>query len=694
MSEELNALLAKIENDIHKKGILQKKMFYNIPVVTSSSTQKEIEQKILNETTSSYVPFYTKSKIDQSTMNINTAAVTNGNVLSTSNEYETRKIIERELEPYVNSIKKELKVQLDSFQKDADVIKRSQSELSSLKEIAMSNKKNIIKLQSERDISINDIKSDVIKLNEEMKQKNDEIFDIQKGIQDLVMKNEEIKATIEVSKDNKDNNDEVDEKIKKSEEKMINAIKEIEKNCNKNLLQMGNFFKQSVDETKNVLLSMKNEISSIKEESNNLNVEIEKKIESISENIKSVKQSNETAINDINNKIKELTEEIKTKRNDKEISEIKEEIAKINQEIKEIKESKRNSIDVISSFPIANNDDINTINTKLDNLSIRVDQFDNKVSTQTNISSKLNDINKSYNSLKSKIETNTTTITELNSRLLTATENFNSFKSKLNSLDSYVSTLENKINVHNNEQTNPKEIDEIKLKIKEIVDKIEEVNKKYTEEMSNVNSVFIEFKEKQLQANAINEKTIVCLGEQMVTSLKTLKQLEGDKRETEENFEQIQNGFDQVQSIIIKVPKLEKDYKLMNEFLVELTKKYQDLQIKVDNGFENVTQWQSGLVENISKKMNEIIEDYEKKINQTSQRLQSNRTAASVSDSKGLATKDELTTIIKKVDDLERKIETSRNVPEQSSKPTNDKFEFKDNKDVFGPDQDWDFDIK
>ena len=349
---------------------------------------------------------------------------------------------------------------------------------------------------------------------------------------------------------------------------------------------------------------------------------------------------------------------------------------------------------MISSFPIANNDDINTINTKLDNLSIKVDQFDNKVSAQTNISSKLNDINQSYNSLKSKIETNTTTITELNSQLLTAKANFNLFKSKLDTLDSYVSTLENKINVNHNEQTNPKEIDEIKLKIKEIVDKIEEVNKKYTEEMSNVNSVFIEFKEKQLQANAINEKTIVCLGEQMVTSLKTLKQLEGDKKETEENFEQIQNGFDQVQSIIIKVPKLEKDYKLMNEFLVELTKKYQDLQIKVDNGFENVTQWQSGLVENISKKMNEIIEDYEKKINQTSQRLQSNRTAASVSDSKGLATKDELTTIIKKVDDLERKIETSRNVPEQSSKPTNDKFEFKDNKDVFGPDQDWDFDIK
>ena len=679
MSEELNALLSKIENDLHKKGILQKKMLYTIPVATSSSTQKEIEQKMLNET-SSYLPFSTKSKIDQSTININTA-VTNGNVLSTSNEYETRKLIERELEPYVNSIKKELKVQLDSFQKDADVINSTKSELSSLKEIVISNKKDIIKLQSARDTY--DIKSDVIKLSEEMKQKNEEIFDLRKGIQDLLMKNEEIKATIEVRKETKDNNDEVDEKIKQSEAKMINAIKEIEKNCNKNLLQMGNFFKQSVDETKNVLLSMKNEIENIKEKSKQSNIEKEKRIENIQNNIKSVKESNETAIKDINKKINELSEEIKSKSSDKEINDIKEEIAKINQEIKEIKESKRNSIDMIPSLPIANNDDINTINTKLDNLSIRIDQFDSKVSNQTLISSKLNDINQSYNSLKSQIDTNTTTITELNSQLLTAKDNYNLFKSKLDALTLNVSTLENQINVHQNEETSSKEIDEIKIKIKEIVDTIEEVNKKYNEEMSKVNSVFIEFKEKQLQANAINEKTIVCLGEQMVTSLKTLKQLEGDKKETEDNFEQIQNGFDQVHSVIIKVPKFEKEYKYMNKVIVELIKKYEELQIKVDKGFENVTQWESGLVENISKKMNEIIEDYERKINQTSQRLQSNRTAAS--DSKGLATKDELTTILKKVDDLEKKVESSRN-----EKQTN----FKDNKEVFVPDQDWDFDTK
>ena len=583
----------------------------------------------------------------------------------------------------MNSIKKDLKVQLDSFQRDAEAIKATQSELSSLKEIAMTNRKDILKLENSREINITDIKSDVIKLNEEMKQKNEEIFDIRKGIRDLLMKNEAMKTSIEL-KPNAFSDVEVDDKIKQSEERMITAMKEIEKNCNKNILQIGNFFKQSTDETKNVLLAMKNEISEIKEESKRQKNEIEKIIENMKDNIKTVKISNEASIEEINKKIEELKEEINSTRND---SEIKDEIAKINKEIKSLKETKTNSIDI--PLPIANNDDINT---KINNLSIRVDEFDNKINVQSNqtnmmLSSKLSDINQSYTTLKTQLTSNTASITELNEQMLSAKENFSLFKSKLDAITSTISSLEEKVNSQSiklpQSSQSSQEFDEIKQKIKEIVDKIEEVNKQYHEEMSNVNSVFVEFKEKQLQANSTNEKAIVCLGQQMVTSLKTLNKLEGDKKEIDENFEQIQNGFDQVHSVIIKVPKFEKEYKYMNKVIVELIKKYEELQIKVDKGFENVTQWESGLVENISKKMNEIIEDYERKINQTSQRLQSNRTAAS--DSKGLATKDELTTILKKVDDLEKKVESSRN-----EKQTN----FKDNKEVFVPDQDWDFDTK
>ena len=174
--------------------------------------------------------------------------------------------------------------------------------------------------------------------------------------------------------------------------------------------------------------------------------------------------------------------------------------------------------------------------------------------------------------------------------------------------------------------TNNKEIEELQEKLKEICSTLNESNTQFISQLTTINNSLNEFREHQLEANEINEKTIVCLGDQMVSLLKVIKALESNKEETDENFEEIQNGFDKVENIIIKVPKIEKDYLLLNEFIVELTKKYQELNIKIDTGLNNVTEWESGLVENITNKMNEIIDDYEKKIMKTSQQIQSSRT--------------------------------------------------------------------
>ena len=161
----------------------------------------------------------------------------------------------------------------------------------------------------------------------------------------------------------------------------------------------------------------------------------------------------------------------------------------------------------------------------------------------------------------------------------------------------------------------------------------------------------------------------------MVSSLKILKNLENDKEENEDNFEKIQDGFDNIQNIIIKIPKLEKDYKLLNEFVVELTKKYQELQIEVNSGFEGVTKWEAGLVDNISKKMNEIIEDYERKISQTSQRIQSSRdaTAPPGKSEESNTNNIQVQPITKNIDDFD--FDNHNN----------------DDKNVFGSNQDWDF---
>ena len=220
-----------------------------------------------------------------------------------------------------------------------------------------------------------------------------------------------------------------------------------------------------------------------------------------------------------------------------------------------------------------------------------------------------------------------------------------------------------------------KDIEELNTKVNGIYTNLEEINNNFNQQLSNTHALFAEFKEKQLQANEINEKTIVCLGDQMVSSLKILKNLENDKEENEDNFEKIQDGFDNIQNIIIKIPKLEKDYKLLNEFVVELTKKYQELQIEVNSGFEGVTKWEAGLVDNISKKMNEIIEDYERKISQTSQRIQSSRDAT--------------------VPPVKSEESNTNNIQVQPITKNIDDFDFdnhnNDDKNVFGSNQDWDF---
>ena len=214
----------------------------------------------------------------------------------------------------------------------------------------------------------------------------------------------------------------------------------------------------------------------------------------------------------------------------------------------------------------------------------------------------------------------------LNKTLTTLSEINNEFATSVSSLEERLLKVEQNPQNSKRTTTNNKEIEELQEKLKEICSTLNESNTQFISQLTTINNSLNEFREHQLEANEINEKTIVCLGDQMVSLLKVIKALESNKEETDENFEEIQNGFDKVENIIIKVPKIEKDYLLLNEFIVELTKKYQELNIKIDTGLNNVTEWESGLVENITNKMNEIIDDYEKKIMKTSQQIQSSRT--------------------------------------------------------------------
>ena len=536
MSEELNLLLSKIESQLEQKGILNKKMSRSYNFTMKDNLKKEMEQKILNETTY-------KDEINK----------TNNNV-DTSIEYETHKLIEKELEPYLNSIRKELKVTVQSIQSVIGEYTNNKDEIDSLKEIVSTNRETIAKIENDIQCNRKIMKGDINRMSSEIKKKNTEIVELRKSNKELKLKCEELQQSIF----NINENSERDEKIRKSEETMVNNMKKLEKSMNQNLAKLATNVKQTNEELNNEIKLIKDEINDIKEEHENKLQEVESTIQLLKE-----EDNNNEEVEDLKNKLNALLKEFELYKDD-------------------------------------------------------VPSVDNKIDEDI--------INAKLKSINDKLSSNTKDISTLNDTLTTLSEINKEFATSVSSLEERLLKVEQNPQNSKRTTTNNKEIEELQEKLKEICSTLNESNTQFIFQLTTINNSLNEFREHQLEANEINEKTIVCLGDQMVSLLKVIKALENNKEETDENFEEIQNGFDKVENIIIKVPKIEKDYLLLNEFIVELTKKYQELNIKIDTGLNNVTEWESGLVENITNKMNEIIDDYEKKIMKTSQQIQSSRT--------------------------------------------------------------------
>ena len=536
MSEELNLLLSKIESQLEQKGILNKKMSRSYNFTMKDNLKKEMEQKILNETTY-------KDEINKTNNNVNTSI-----------EYETHKLIEKELEPYLNSIRKELKVTVQSIQSVIGEYTNNKDEIDSLKEIVSTNRETIAKIENDIQCNRKIMKGDINRMSSEIKKKNTEIVELRKSNKELKLKCEELQQSIF----NINENSERDEKIRKSEETMVNNMKKLEKSMNQNLAKLATNVKQTNEELNNEIKLIKDEINDIKEEHENKLQEIESTIQLLKE-----EDNNNEEVEDLKNKLNALLKEFELYKDD-------------------------------------------------------VPSVDNKIDEDI--------INAKLKSINDKLSSNTKDISTLNDTLTTLSEINKEFATSVSSFEERLLKVEQNPQNSKRTTTNNKEIEELQQKLKEICSTLNESNTQFISQLTTINNSLNEFREHQLEANEINEKTIVCLGDQMVSLLKVIKALESNKEETDENFEEIQNGFDKVENIIIKVPKIEKDYLLLNEFIVELTKKYQELNIKIDTGLNNVTEWESGLVENITNKMNEIIDDYEKKIMKTSQQIQSSRT--------------------------------------------------------------------
>src|SRR5690606_5056466 len=73
-----------------------------------------------------------------------------------SNEYDTRKAIEREIEPYIFSIKNELRLMIDNFNKNVGDYNYIKPEINLVKESVMENKKLVLIFQEDFERKLGD----------------------------------------------------------------------------------------------------------------------------------------------------------------------------------------------------------------------------------------------------------------------------------------------------------------------------------------------------------------------------------------------------------------------------------------------------------------------------------------------------------------------------------------------------------
>ena len=266
---ELNIMLDKIDNQLHDRGIIKKKFDYdNLPTYYTNYFKTnnlnkgfyETEMKIRNDP--NFIPTYSYTQLSnmRNADLIERQKIQDTNLIATK-EFEVRKLIEHELEPYLQNIRLELKNTIEDFKKEFQNLNDEKKEIENMKNIIRENNQFISKIDNDFQYLKND---------------NNEKYNY-------------LKSQIE----NKNNN----------------MIKEL----NKNLNELNSNFNNFKSEKNSVILYLQNEITKL----NNKNKDLENKINNFIEyqvpresNVYNEKSINEEKLNNLQNEIQNQVNDV------------------------------------------------------------------------------------------------------------------------------------------------------------------------------------------------------------------------------------------------------------------------------------------------------------------------------------------------------------------------------------------------
>lgn len=567
-------------------------------------------------------------------------------------EKEIRKIIEREIEPFIYSAKNDLRLNIESFSKEISDYKHFESELRTIKEIVQENKRLVLINQEENERKINDNVFQQKKIAKQFDTVKDTIGDFTKKIKTFEKMYEEMQGKINIIDDlrqrfsiwenfNEKIHNQIEENLNEKYEGRIKTLESIQENSKNQIIEAGmklnaltyevsNVGKQTSDikalnaeqmiqqkELKEKLYfttndntakidELKKTVNSFIETSKmnykNLSDEFNQyKTFSLSNNIQAKENKDNTSaqvhidkIDVLNTNLLEV--KIKVDKLTQLSNNLEAQIDDIHSETRENKSSFEEITDKIKLLEMELKDNEQKMQKRFSNKSDNEKDF---ATMNTSINQKLQDVkNESNKNITRKIDEMKT---EYNEKIQELEENFEQLKVKMIHINAEntdnISNMKNANNLNNNCDTlanavTNSDIKDLKAHVEDIhktIISIKDENKKIKAKVDLVKQHSYEFEEKQNKSYEILEKTIEELVDLITSSQTEINDLKQYREKTTENLTKIQESFKKIKELFSKVQALEDTQNIMTEGLQEILTFNENLKQNTDERFEEFT---------------------------------------------------------------------------------------------------------
>jgi len=580
------------------------------------------------------------------------------NTQTLQTEKEIRKIIEREIEPFIFSAKNDLRLNIENFSKEIADYKFFEAELRSVKEMVQENKRLVLVHQEESERKINDNNYKFKAISNQFDNVKENMFEATKKIKTFEKIYEDMQEkffSLEDLKQKFSQWENMHEKIFKQVEEQFaerfsSKLKALEVNLensksqvvenginiNNLAYEIKSFSKQST-EIKTMELENSKSLKEVKEKLAFFNSDTEGKIEELKNTMNSYMENSKINFKNINEEI-ELYKNVGFNSNSHKNSSQTEKIESLNSNLLEMKlkfDKLTGKINNIENKVDEFYNDIKSYKTDIDEIKkiVKENEIDFKECEEKNQRKFAikNEIDREISELKKLI---------LNKILVSKDENYKAlneecrllkieFENKLDFLEKEFVNLKekfsnkkdsenlnsntkknnliNNLNISSSSNDNPASpnaenlLDIQKLKsqveeIKKIINSIKEENYSIKNDLEAQKSNNRDSFEKQSNNNELFEKTLDEIINQFTEIKAEVEELKIFREKNNENLAKIQESFKKVKTVYEKMQSIEETISIHTEGMEEILKDHEVFKTKFDERFDE-----------IEKKLNKLV---------------------------------------------------------------------------------------